>query len=212
MSHRLRLAFLLPLSLLFAVVLFVLPDFALGIPGGLAVVVCAWVVWISTWVSLLRVQPGDMIGAVLDGSSPGEQCAWVGAAFSAMILAYTIIWAPAMVVTNGGISPEATVIAKRIGTLVVLWMLAMHLLRKRWHDKVEADERDRVIAARGERWARMALSVFAISLAVTLAFTPAARLDWATPIMLASMLVMAVIGAALVEHVVVAAGYWRDRH
>ena len=178
MSHRLRLAFLLPLSLLFAVVLFVLPDFDLGIPGGLAVVVCAW----------------------------------VGAAFSAMILAYTIIWAPAMVVTNGGISPEATVIAKRIGTLVVLWMLAMHLLRKRWHDKVEADERDRVIAARGERWARMALSVFAISLAVTLAFTPAARLDWATPIMLASMLVMAVIGAALVEHVVGAAGYWRDRH
>ena len=65
MSHRLRLAFLLPLSLLFAVVLFVLPDFDLGIPGGLAVVVCAWVVWISTWVSLLRVQPGDMIGALL---------------------------------------------------------------------------------------------------------------------------------------------------
>jgi uncharacterized membrane protein len=211
MSPRFRLAILLPLSVLYVLMLFVLPDGDFGIPGGIALILSAWVVWYLTWRSLQQAYPGRGLPGVLDGISPGELCAWVGTVFTTVILGYTFVHAPAMVAPDGGMAPEASAFGKRIGIMVVLWIIATQLLRERLADKVEEDERDRAIASRGERWARIVLSVSAIGLAVTLAFTPVERLAWARPMDLANLLVMAVIGSALVEYLVVAVSYWRDR-
>jgi hypothetical protein len=210
MSRSLRYAVLIPLSVLAFYVLFVLPDIDLGWPGGLAVLAGAWLVWYLLWATWSA--PGTAVGDAGAAISPGEQRAWIGLVFALAILLYFGLRAPQMVGMDGGRAPEATVIGRHIGMLVVAWLVVMRVLRQRWRDTVEADERDRAIEAHATGWARGGLVAFLIALAVLFAFTPPDRLAWARPMTLSNLLIAGLIGSCLLEYLVTGLAYWRDRH
>lgn len=209
MSRSLRYAVLIPLSVLAFYVLFVLPDVDLGWPGGLALLAGAWLVWYLLWAAWTApgTSPGEAVAAV----SPGEQRAWIGLLFTLAILLYFGLRATQMVGADGGRAPEATAIGRHIGMMVVAWLVVMQVLRRRWRDRVEADERDRAIEARAAGWARGSLVVFVVALAVLFAFTPPDRLAWARPMTLSNMLMAGLIGSCLLEYLVTGLAYWRDR-
>ena len=211
-NRRLRLAVLVPLSLLAFCVLFVLPGFDLGWAGGLALLAGAWTVWYLLWRTLSDGPAPDRTGEVAAAVSPGEQQAWIGLVFTGAILLYYALRAPLMVGEDGGMAPAASAIGRHIGLLVVAWLVVMRVLRQRWRDAVAEDERDRAIQARATAWARCALAVLLIALAVLFAFTPPARLAWAVPMTLSNLLVGGLVASSLLEYLVTGVAYWRDRH
>ena len=58
---------------------------------------------------------------------------------------------------------------------------------------------------------RGALVFVVIGVAVMLGISPARKLEWATPIAIANLLIFALIWSCFVEYVVTALSYWRDR-
>jgi len=212
MSRTVRLFILVPLSVLAFYVLFVLPDIDLGWPGGLALLAASWTVWYLLWSTLRRrVQP-DAGGEALASASPGEQQAWIGLLFTAAILIYFASRSSLMVDVDGSMAPEASRIGRHIGFLIVGWLVVMAVLRQHWRDAVEQDERDRAIQARASGWARCALVVLVIALAVMFAFTPLDHLRWARPMVLSNLLMAGVIASSLLEYLVTGLAYWKERH
>src|SRR3546814_15938888 len=86
------------------------------------------------------------------------------------------------------------------------------VVASRWKGQVQEDERDREIARHASGWWRGALIVFLVGLAVMLGFSPAERLHWASHMMIANLLVLALMWGCLVEYAATAVVYWRDRH
>lgn len=212
MSRTLRLVVLVPLSVLALYVLFVLPDIDLGWTGGLALLAGAWTVWYLLWQTLRSAPALGRAGETLAAVSPGEQQAWIGLVFTGAILLYYALRAPLMVGEDGGMAPEASAIGRHIGLLVVAWLVVMRVLRRRWRDTVAEDERDRAIQARAMAWARCAMVVLLLALAMLFAFTPPARLTWAVPMTLSNLLMSGLIASSLLEYLVTGIAYWRDRH
>lgn len=211
MSRTVRYIVLIPLSVLAFYVLFVLPDIDLGWLGGLAMLGGAWLVWYLLWATLQESAAAARHDESAAPVSPGEQRAWIGLIFTAAILLYYALRGAQMVAADGTMAPEASAIGRHIGMLVVAWLVVMELLRRRWRDTVEADERDRQIEARACGWARLALSVLVIALAVTFAFSPLDRLAWAKPMTIANLLMTGLIASSLLEYLVTGVAYWRDR-
>lgn len=212
MPRSLRYAVLIPLSVLAFYVLFVLPDMDLGIAGGVAVLLGAWVVWYLLWKTMR--EPGGT--AAVDDTkapiSPGEQQAWIGLIFTAAILVYYALRGGQMVAADGTMAREASAIGQHIGFLVAAWAIVMSVLRKRWLDAVEKDERDRAIQARATSWARCGLVVLGLALAVTFAFSPLDQLQWAKPMVISNLLMAGLIASSALEYAVTGVTYWRDRH
>lgn len=211
MSRSLRYAILVPLSILAFCVLFVLPDVDLGWPGGLAMLAGAWTVWYLLWATLQESAAAAGADDTAVPISPGEQRAWIGLAFTAAILVYFALHGSRMVAADGTMAPEASAIGRHIGLLVVGWLVVMRVLRQRWRDRVEEDERDRLIQARAGSWARIGLSVFVLCIAVMFAFSPLDRLQWARPMTLSNLLMTGLIASSLLEYAVTGLAYWRDR-
>jgi hypothetical protein len=211
MPRSLRYAVLVPLSIFAFFVLFGLPGIDLGAAGGLATLVAAWMVWYLLWKTMhepAAAAPSDDSTAPI---SPGEQRAWIGLIFTATILAYYALRGGEMVADDGTMAHGASAIGRHIGTLVAAWVVVMSVLRKRWRDAVEADERDRTIQARATSWARCGLAVFVLALAVTFAFLPLDHLQWAKPMVISNLLMVSLIGSSALEYVVTGITYWRDR-
>jgi uncharacterized membrane protein len=211
MSRSLRYAVLIPLSIIAFYVLFVLPDIDLGWPGGLAMLAAAWLVWYLLWATMQESAAAAKTSELAVPVSPGEQRAWIGLIFTAAILLYYALRGSQMVAADGTMAPEASAIGKHIGMLVVGWLVVMRVLRKRWRDTVEEDERDRQIQGHASGWARMGLSVFVIGLAVMFAFSPLDHLAWAKPMTLSNLLMTGLIATSLLEYAVTGLAYWRDR-
>ena len=211
MNRTLRFAILAPLSVLAFYLLFVLPDIDLGWPGSLALLGASWLVWYLLWATL-QERKGSQSSEETPTASPGEQSAWIGLLFTAGILLYYALRASQMVAADGTMAPESSTIGRHIGFLVVCWLLVMRLLRKRWRDKVEQDERDRIIQARASDWARYGLSVFVLGVAMMFAFSPLDHLQWAKPMTISNLMMIALIGSSALEYAVTGATYWRDRH
>jgi uncharacterized membrane protein len=211
MPRSLRYLVLIPLSVLAFCVLFVLPDIDLGWPGGLAVLAASWLVWYLLWATLQESAAAAKTDESLAPVSPGEQRAWIGLAFTVAILVYYATRGAQMVAADGSMAPEASAIGRHIGMLVVAWLVVMQVLRKRWRDTVEEDERDRQIQGHASGWARMGLSVFVIGLAVMFAFSPLDHLAWAKPMTLSNLLMTGLIATSLLEYAVTGLAYWRDR-
>lgn len=211
MKRSLRFALLIPLSLAAFAVLFLLPGIHLGWVGSGAVLVAAWVVWYLLWRALRErsAQSSHSDGVAMP--SPGEWRAWIGLLFSAAILLYLGTHNAQMVATDGSMSRAAAPIGRHIALLVIAWLVVMQVLRKYWRDTVQSDERDRVIQTRATSWARAALVVFVIALAVMFAFSPLDRLQWATPMTLSNLLIASVIGSCVLEYLVSGLSYWHDR-
>ncbi len=212
MKPSLRYLVLVPLSVLAFFVLFVLPDIDLGWPGGLAVLGGAWLVWYLLWVTLQQSAAAARLNDAAAIASPGEQQAWIGLIFTAAILVYYALRAGQMVAPDGSRAPEAAAIGGHIAFLVIAWLVTMQMLRQRWRDTVEWDERDRMISARASDWARYGLSLFVFSVAVMFAFSPLDRLQWAHPMAISNLIMIALIGSSLLEYAVIGVAYWRSRH
>lgn len=183
------------------------PSRLLGIDTGNAGIALLLTV---TWVSLYAVSQmrnGDLDHAV----SPGEWRAWIGFAFTAAIAVYALANAAAFQGPPLWQNPDANRTGRNIAVLAIAWMILSQVLEGRWRGRVQEDERDREIAARGGHAARIALSLYAIGLALLLGFSPAARLHWAPPPMVAHLLVIGLVLSCLVEYLVVASSHWRDR-
>ena len=95
--------------------------------------------------------------------------------------------------------------------LLVAWTIVSGVLASRWKGVREQDERDREIAVKAAAWGRGALIFTVFGIAAMLSFSPASRLDWATPLMLGNLLVFALMWGWLCEYAATLVGYWQDR-
>lgn len=144
-------------------------------------------------------------------ASPAEWKARVGAGFTLVAIAYFL---SKMHVFNDAAFPHnhgASAVGRNLVLLLIAWTILSQVLASRLKGVVEADERDREIAVEAAGWGRGALIFCVIGIAVMLSFTPAARLDWATPLMIGNLLVFALMWGWLCEYVATLAYYWRDR-
>lgn len=183
------------------------PSKVLGVDTGSAGVALLVTV---TWVSLYAI--GSMPNGDLDNAiSPGEWRAWIALGFTAAIAAYAIANAHLFQGPPLWQNPDANRVGRNIALLAIAWVILTQVLQARWRGKVQEDERDRGIEARAGNWARITLSVYAIGLALLFGFSPASRLEWAPPPMIAHLLVVGLILSCLVEYAVTALSYWRDR-
>ncbi|HEY2344365.1 MAG TPA: hypothetical protein VGH80_00630 [Xanthomonadaceae bacterium] len=173
--------------------------------AGMALLVS--VAWIAVY-AVARMPAGGIEKTI----SPGEWKAWTGLGFAAVVGAYALAHAQVFDGPSMWHNPDANRVGRNIAMLVIAWAVLSQVLQRRWKDGVQRDERDRDIATRASGWARGTLSGYAIGLAVLLGFTPAERLAWAPPPMIAQMLVLGLILSCLVEYAVTAVSYWRDRH
>jgi uncharacterized membrane protein YidH (DUF202 family) len=164
----------------------------------------------AAWVSLYaihRLPRGERERAI----SPGEWKAWLGTAFTAAAIAYFLsklhVFAAAALPHN----PAAIAVGRNLALLLIAWPVLSGVLGSRWKGEVEEDERDREIARNAGRWGRGALTFCIIVLAVTLAFSPPDRLQWATQLMIANQLILALMWGCLFGYAASAVYYWRDR-
>lgn len=183
------------------------PSKLLGIDTGNAgVALLVTVTWVSLY-AIGRMPNGDLDRAI----SPGEWRAWIAFGFTAAIAAYAIANAHLFQGAPLWQNPDANRVGRNIALLAIAWVILTQVLQARWRGKVQEDERDRAIEARAGNWARMTLSVYAIGLALLFGFSPASKLDWAPPPMVAHLLIVGLILSCLVEYAVTALSYWRDR-
>lgn len=149
--------------------------------------------------------------ALAQSASPAEWQARVGAGFTLVAIAYFL---SKLHVFNDAAFPHnhgASAVARNLVLLLIAWTILSQVLASRLKGVVEADERDREIAVEAAGWGRGALIFCVIGIAVMLGFTPAERLDWATPLMIGNLLVFALMWGWLCEYVATLAYYWRDR-
>jgi hypothetical protein len=90
-------------------------------------------------------------------------------------------------------------------TLLVAAALGWVIVRP---SRMEKDERDREMAARGAQSGHATLIALLVALALTLGFAPARVLDRLHPFALGNLLVALLMLAALVNHATRLVGYW----
>lgn len=142
-------------------------------------------------------------------TSAAEAKAWLSLCFVGAITVYLLVGVP--VLATGLAMGDAARIGTKLVAILVFWIVTAAVLRGRRGDVVTEDERDRAIDAKAEGWARGALTFCLIGLVVMLGLSPAEKLQWATPTMLAFQLLFVLLWASLVRNAVVAIMYWRDR-
>lgn len=149
--------------------------------------------------------------ALAQSASPAEWKARVGVGFTAVAMTY--FFAKMHVFNDAPIphNPDATAVGRNLVLLLIAWTILSSVLASRWKGIVEEDERDREIAVQAAGWGRAALIFSIVGFAVMLSFTPASRLEWATPLMIGNLLIFALMWGWLCEYVASLAYYWKDR-
>lgn len=148
--------------------------------------------------------------ALQHSASPAEWKARIGIGFTAVAMVYFFA---KMHVFNDAVlphDPHVNAVGRNLVMLLIAWLILSEVLASRWKGAVEEDERDREIAVLAARWGHSALIFCIIGIAM-LAFTPAGRLEWATPRMIGNLLVFALMWGWLCEYVAILAYYWNDR-
>lgn len=179
-------------------------DADIGILGSVLIAVAAW-----ASVGVLEDLPRSEGEVVI---SPGEWQAWIGAFFMAAIWTATLQSIPAFNVPLPiGQNHLASAAGRNIGVLIIVWVILSQVLKSRWSGQVTSDERDRWIEQKGASWGRTTTSVAVVAIAILLGFSPASRLQELNYPALAQMLMASVLLGFLVDYLVIAALYWRDR-
>lgn len=160
-------------------------------------------VWAGLWWSTrLQANPDSSV-------SPGEVRAWVALVFTVVIAA--------VLVSNAGRILDAEGIAdlrgigRTFAMLIIGWLIFSSVLRQRFRGAVQEDERDKDVERRAQGSAHTATCLLLVGLAVTLGLTPAGRLEWARPIVIAHLLILLLVVSSLVACVVSVWLYRRDR-
>jgi hypothetical protein len=143
------------------------------------------------------------------GDEPGEpeREVWHGLASTSLIGAQI---ATALYLAGPGLllhSASAHALGRTTWTLIAGAVASWFILHRR---EVRRDERDRAIAAHASRVSSHVLAVLVVILAVTLGFTPPARLAPMSHVFLAHLLLLTLVVASLVNHALQLWGYRRD--
>lgn len=164
----------------------------------------------SAW-GLLYVVSRMPREALERAASPAEWKARIGAGF--ILVAMVYFFAKMHLFNDAPIlhNPHANAVGRNLVMLLIAWVILSEVLASRWKGAVEEDERDREIAVQAAGWGRGALIFSVVGLAVALGFTPAYRLEWATPPMIANMLIFALMWGWLCEYAATLVFYQRDR-
>ena len=183
------------------------PERLLGIDtGNLGVALLVTAAWVSLFV--ISRMPRNGLESLV---SPGEWRAWLGLGFMLVATVYFLVNVQAFAEGPPWVNPAANRVGRNLVLMLVAWTVLSNVMASRWKGQVQEDERDREIEKQASGWGRGALTFFVIGLAVTLAFSPADKLDWATHFMLANVLVFALMWGWLCEYAATAIYYWRDR-
>lgn len=172
--------------------------------GNVGVVLAATVAWVSLYG--VSVAPR---GALDETVSPSEWKAWIGLGFNLLVAVYLL--AKADVIAAAVDRQDLGAVGRNVVMLLIAWSVLLWTLESRWKHQVIEDERDRNIAERAASWGRGALVFWVIGLAVMFGVSPPDRLAWATPIVIAHLLIFSLIWSCIVEYAVIGAAYWRDR-
>jgi len=157
-------------------------------------------------LSLLARAPRDR----LEHASPAEWKAWIGTGFMLVGVVYFLSRIHLFAITDWR-DPHVGAVSRNLVLLLVMWVVLSSTLAARWKGRVEADERDREIAAHAAGWGRGALVFCVVGIAMMLGFSPPGKLLWATHFMIANLLVFALMWGWLVEYAATASMYLRDR-
>jgi hypothetical protein len=199
------LAGLVALALVAFWILLAGPGQILGIDlGGFGIGLSALVAW-GAIHGITEAPRGELDEAV----SPGEWKAWIGLGFSALVVGYLL--SKSQVIASAADYRDLGKIGRNVVLLVIAWAVVSQVLEWRWKGKVLADERDREIESRAAGWGRGATMVVVLGIAVMLGLSPVHKLAWATPIVVAHLLVFALVWGSLMEFAVTVLSYWRDR-
>lgn len=181
------------------------PDRVFGIDlGGFGIALAAWTAWYA--IHLLSTAPR---GEWDERVAPGEGRAWIGLMFTLLTAGYLL--AKHEFIASVGDYRELGHIGVNVVLLLVVWAVIAQVLRWRWKERVQEDERDRQIERSAADWGHGALIFCVIGVAAMLALSPQSRLAWATPIVIAHVLVFALLWGSIVEHAVSVIAHWRDR-
>lgn len=175
-------------------------------PGVLGTPLLVTAAWLSLY--LLSRQPRSDIEAAV---SPGEWQVWLDFLLNGTALVYLLGSLPSMPDVPIHDNSVAQALVRNLMILIIAWVVLSKVLSTRWKLRVQRDERDRQIETRAYGAGRMALIVAALSLAVTLGFSPADRLEWATGPVVAHLLIAMVMFGALFESLSAVVSYWKDR-
>ncbi len=194
---------------LFAVwMLLAAPPTVIGLDSGSSgfalLLLAAW----GSLYALSRLPLGNLDQAV----SPGEWQAWIGTLFMALMTAYVLVMARELDAAASLHAAEVGVIGQDVVTMIIAWLIVSRVMAMRWKGQVQEDERDREIARVATNWGNGALTVCIIGIAVMLGLTPAAKLEWASPLIIAHLLIFALMWGGLVGYAATAIQHWRDRH
>lgn len=144
-------------------------------------------------------------------ASPAEWQARIGIGFNLIAMLYFFARMPVFSYAELPQNPEAAAVGRNLVLMLIAWAAISHILAGRWKGVAEADERDREIAADAAGWGRGALIFAVIGIAVMLGFTPTAKLEWATPLMIGNLLVFALMWGWFCEYAATLMLYRRDR-
>ena len=164
----------------------------------------------SAW-GLLYVVSRMPREALQRSASPAEWKARVGAAFTAIAIAYFL--AKMHVFNNAALphNPDATAVGRNLVMLLIAWTILSDVLASRWKGAVEEDERDREIMVMAAGWGHRVLIFSIVGIAVMLSISPASRLEWATPLLIGNMLIFALMWGWLCEYAAMLVYYSSDR-
>ncbi|RDZ29052.1 hypothetical protein DX914_08135 [Lysobacter silvisoli] len=174
--------------------------------GQLGVALLAGTAWVSLYL-LYRIPRSEFEGR----AALGEWQAWIGLGFMAVSIAFYLSKLHLFQGAELWRNPAASAVARQLVLLLVAWTVISQVLASRWRGAVSEDERDREIAQGAAGWGRGALTFGVIAIAVTLGLSPQSRLAWATPAMVSSLLIFALMWGWLCEYAASAVYYWRDR-
>jgi hypothetical protein len=192
---------LAPASLALWLIL-VTPTRWLGIEtGALGTGLLLLTAWAGLWLST-RI-PASREARV----SPSEVRQWVALVFTGAIAAFLAFHA--VDIARAEKVADLQSIGRTVAMLVIGWILFSAVLRQRANAGVQEDERDREVQRHADSWSHAAISLFVIAVAVTLGLSPADRLAWATPIVVAHLLIFALVVSSLTGCVVAVWQYRR---
>jgi len=173
-------------------------------PAGFALMMLtAW----GSLYALYRLPRRDFENAV----SPGEWRAWIGTVFMAQLTAYMLLTAYSSRGASLIESPYTGAVGRNVAMMFIAWIVVSWIMDQRLAGQVQEDERDREISRIANSWGSTALAFCVVGMAVTLGLSPAEKLEWAKPPMIAHMLIFSLLWGALVQYAVTAIQYWRDR-
>ena len=181
------------------------PEQLLGIDvGGLGFGLTVLVAWSAIYG--ISAAPRGELDVVV---SPSEWRAWIGLGFSLLVGAYLL--AKGDIIASVTDYRDLGKIGRNVVLLVISWAVVSQVLEWRWKGQVLEDERDREIAVRAAGWGRSATVFVVFGIAVMLALSPAAKLAWASHIVIAHLLVFALVWGSVTEYAVTALSHWRAR-